>query len=174
MCISTIRNVEKGVEGLLVRWTGPSPQGVPGIRNEVKNQVGSAYIWCEQKFCSAILQYYFPSSPCTHNWVLVYNADPGLNLHCSYIAWTEMVGPDHCKHLKAYIALCSLENPELINLYYFLAVSRQWRGWFFWQHVSCYVNKSHEIWNLGSSLKRRGEHLGATPPPLPNFVRVKE
>ena len=40
MFISTLRNVELGVEGLLVRWTGsPPPPEVPGVRKAVKNKL---------------------------------------------------------------------------------------------------------------------------------------
>ena len=44
-----LQNIEWGVKGLLLCWTGPPP-GVPGIRKAVKKQVGDAYIRCEQNF----------------------------------------------------------------------------------------------------------------------------
>ena len=58
MYISTLRNVELEVKGLLLRWIGSPPPRGPWHK-AVKNQVGSAYIQCEQNFCSAILQYSF-------------------------------------------------------------------------------------------------------------------
>ena len=44
MYISTLRNIKWGVEGLLVRWTGPPSPGGPWHQKVgKKKQVGNAY-----------------------------------------------------------------------------------------------------------------------------------